>query len=380
MDGQDPVRRVVEGMIRRAIEGDWLHKTGVASVELTPPPESGSTDAVTFEAQVNLRFFVKFHQTDAERELEGYRVLEAGPHGLREHLVPPLDLRSSEFLWLAPLANQVVTLHKLVGDQDVPLDWITRLHEDVLSANRSLWRATRSSTPSPDLLWATYGKRVDDRIGDLEQVLGLPVGGLADLEIEVNGESQGRFDTIWTRFKDLLHGCTIPPACTIHGDEHAKNVLVRRSAIRSDSTGWYIIDYVNARAASDWLFSIAKMLQWWEIYSILDLAKSQRELVEELHADHSVDERKRKLVVRYDRTILDRVLQERRVALSRQIRQAAADTAIDFDEDASWRRRLELAYFAVVFGAAWRQTGSAEFALPVMIGEGLRALSRAAEL
>lgn len=236
---------------------------------------------------------------------------------------------------------------------------------------KKLWVNTKDSV-SPDLRHI-YVDRIWDRIGKMEQRFG--INGFSNIDIVVNDREYGNFGNLMDTFSDNIEKTELRFACTIHGDEHAKNIMIYNDAITRSPTGWVIIDYVNVMKEADWIFSIAKMLQWWEFYCVLEQAKQDNKLQQILRAN--LELRDRRLIITYDKNALQGQVSTLCRDLQQMVLTLAQETADAFEEDEQvWHQRLELALFSVIFGSAPLHFGKADFAVPIMIGESLKHLQK----
>lgn len=377
----DALRELAAEVVREAIEYHWLYGTAEPRVDVRLSTDQGGTDAVILAADVRLRLFAKFHPHDVQSEAQGYRVLRAGPDQFAEHLVPPLSSNGSPIFWLTPLID-AATLHDLTFARrsSRPSDqFLYQLYDDFLNAEETLWTATRTSETVD--LSSIYGDRVSgDRFMALAAVLRddlhMEIPDLLEVTLEVkDSDFSRRIGDVLSDFEARLAKTTAPAPCTIHGDDHAKNIMVRRSGYDRDPRRWMIIDYVTARSDGDWLYSVAKMLQWWDFYCVLEMAKKQKRVENALQVTQEFERSSNRLIIGYDR----RYLRERVPRICRDLQQMVlqrtGDVAQRFGESDSQRQeRLKLALFSVVFGSAHRQVGKAKFALPIMLGKSIEYL------
>jgi hypothetical protein len=373
--------KIVGNIIEESLQYSWLHRTAKPIIDVHPSQEVGATDAIIFRANVKIDLFVKFHPEDVTREDNGYKILYEGPNEFTSHLIPPLPTRGNILLWLTPLID-ARTLHDLIcrPGESSPFDqWIRQLYEDFFSAMKALWFQTRISI-SPDFR-QIYVNRIWDRIDLMERGFNAP--SFKDLTIEVNGVKYGIFENLMANFTDRMNraNTSVHSSCTIHGDEHAKNIMVYRNAIGHNPTGWVLVDYVNVRKESDWIFSIAKMLFWWQFYCVLELAKQDSSLRESLKAGYDTEELKHnRLIITYDDKALEKQVPARCRDLQQMVLTFSQTIAAAFGEDPlECLQRLELALFSVIFASAPIQFGKADFAVPIMIGESLKHLFKDAK-
>jgi hypothetical protein len=369
--------KIVRDMIEESLQYNWLHKPARPIIDVLPSQEVGAADAIIFRANVNIELFVKFHPEDATRENNGYQTLLEGPNEFTSHLIPSLHMTGNTPLWLTPLVD-AITLHDLACRPGVVLlfdQWIKRLYEDFFGAMRALWFETRKISTPPDFK-QIYVNRIWDRIDPMER--GFNIHSFRDLVIEVNGVKYGVFENVMTDFEERIirAGAGVHSSCTIHGDEHARNIMAYRNAVGRNPTGWVIVDYVNARKEADWVFSIAKMLYWWQFYCVLELAKQDSSLRESLKAGYDPAElQHNRLIITYDDKELKRQIPARCRDLQELVLMFAQTVATAFGEDPQqYQQRLELALFSVIFASAPLHFGRADFAVPIMIGESLKHL------
>ncbi len=365
-----------KGVIEDSLRFNWLHNTAMPRVKIDSFLERGGSNAIILTAKVQVELAVKFHVKDAPVEALGYDILrEAGLDELREHLIPALPTYGLPVLWLTPYLS-ADTLHT-VACKDHPLQAyerrISRLYAHFLQVSKALWVTTKTSAPS-DLLKQIYVPRIPERIGRLEQAL--HTDDLDRLTVVVNKRPFEAIGSVLTDFADMVDAAHIEYACTTHGDEHAKNIMVSRNLQLLDRTGWSLIDYTHARRQSDWLFSIARMLYWWRFYCVLEMAKTDRDLRERLEIkplDGAMDDGK--LNISYNEAQLEASVPQLCRTLDHQVMEFAETVAQEFGETAhAWQERLKLALFSVVFASALGHFEQAPFVVPVMIGESLKML------
>lgn len=374
--------RIVRDIIEESLQYNLLHRTARPIIDVQPSPEVGATDAIIFRANVKIDLFVKFHPEDVTREDNGYKILYEGLNEFTKHLIPSLPTQGNKLLWLTPLID-ARTLHDLAcrPGKSLPFDqWLRQLYEDFFSAMKALWFQTRKTSTSPDLR-QLYINRIWDRIPLMEE--GFNVPSFKDLTIKVNDVEYGVFENLMADFAERVNHASesVHSSCTIHGDEHAKNIMIYRNAIGNDPTGWVMVDYVNVRKESDWIFSIAKMLFWWEFYCVLELAKQDSSLRESLKAGYDTEALKNnRLIITYDDIALERQVLARCRDLQQMVLTFSQTVAAAFGEDPlKCRQRLELALFSVIFASAPLHFGRADFAVPIMIGESLKHFKKGTE-
>lgn len=374
-NGQDRIKtrlsNIVRDLIKDAINYGWLKRTGNAEVSVRESNIMGATDAIIFEAEAKLKFFVKFHPSDSRKEKKGYDTLSRSSKEFAQHLVPPLIKGIDEALMLTPYIN-AITLHELIRTQATSNEWINQLYYDFLQRNRRLWLLTKADS-HPDVR-SIYIGRIQRRMKLMEQEL--QTENLPSTKIRVNNTDIGTFRDILSEFETRIGNTRVPLySCTTHGDEHANNIMVFNDAIGYKIAGWVLIDYVNVNKNTDWVFSIAKMLQWWQFYFVLEEAKISESLKTKLSSSMRLSDNT--LDLQYDKQALRSEIPTVCMSLEEQIMELAQTVGQDFGEDPdSWRDRLKLALFSVVFGSIALHFKDADFAVPIMLGESLDILRR----
>lgn len=377
-------------MVAESLEATWLRGAAKPRVQLIPSEQIGQTGAIILRGTVEFPLHVKLHHKDAGREVAGYTVLGNGPDEFTRHLVGPLPTTGTDqpLLWLTPRV-EADELHELTSAPSVSSQqqrWTHSVYANILASLKALWLHTRTPLESSEEVLHIYEERIGNRLEVLEGALGLPDFYDVRLDVDEHGDdgatlrSYGAFTDVMQHFDDMAGNLSVPYTCTTHGDEHAKNILIYKDAARKHNPrGWVIIDYAGARSRSDWIFSIAKMLQWWQFYCVLELAKHNVTLRDSLRT--RMEKKDGSLILGYDRSALMQAVPPLCHELRHDVLAFAERVANDFGEDsASWRARLQLAYFSVVFASAPLHLKDNAFAVPVMIGESLRALYDANEL
>src|SRR5262249_22445315 len=157
---------------------------------------------------------------------------------------------------------------------------------------------------------------------DLDQVI-----------VEVNERPFEAIGSMLTDLHDQVDEACVEYACTTHGDEHAKNVMVYGDSGHFDRTAWALIDYTHASKQSDWLFSIARMLYWWRFYCVLEMAKKDRDLREALRI-RPIEESMQngRLILKYDESLLEATVPKLCRTLDHQVMEYAEEVAQEFGE------------------------------------------------
>lgn len=374
-------RRIDETSQRRAnqlrraigtvIDNEWLKKAGLPEVHITKSREQGATDAIIYEADVRLRFHIK-DTLDATDDKKGYKILEEEWKERRTHLVPPIfeDVSGLDTIMLVPSLN-AITLHDLIAGNKASDNWIQKLYGNFFAASEQLWTSSRSSVSCN--LHDMYKKRITKRIPDLKR--GLKKNRYRNLKVKINEREYETLGDSLDKFSNQIDRLKLDHSCTIHGDEHAKNIMVLNQAIGWDENGWVIIDYPNVRKNSDWIFSIAKMIHWWQFYYVIELAKGKKgkDLKRKLNSKWQV--RKGTLHLDYDENELKKNIPLICSKLEEQTLNFVRKVAKSFHENQDyWQKRLNLALFSIIFGSMPLHFEKANFAIPIMIHKSLKCL------
>jgi hypothetical protein len=336
---------------------------GEAEVHLAPSSTRGATSAIIYEANARLRFFVKVHLADAVRELQGYRRLAKASPVMASHLVSPVGGGTSDIpIMLYPYVS-AETFHALVlkyGSSSRPQ--LEVIYEHFLQTlYESLWKPTRHRSSR---ILSFYSRRLMSRSRDLASAWGR--SSKLDFAIRVNGKDYGTASDVISSVTERLRQCIPSFACTIHGDEHAKNLMVDMA----EPDSWVLIDYVNANPQGDWVFSLAKMLQWWRLYSAIEEATHDADLARSLKSRTRVSDRL--VSARYEHEPLRRALPATAKAFEKRTL-AFGDRVGRRFRDSTWRERLPLAYFCVLWASIVHHVSERPFAVPPMLDECLSA-------
>jgi hypothetical protein len=359
---------------------DWFHTAAAPIVNTRVHRESGVSDAIILKADVQIELFVKFHPQASRDEEGGYQLLQRNEEFAR-HLIPSLSQTStnSQIFWLAPLIN-AKTLHQLIHEQvnNKAFDrWVKRVYNNFLDRTKKLWEDTR--VPDPPDLREIYLNRIWKRETTLQD--GLGIDDLSNVNLVVNGKDYGSYKELMSNLSERIDKIELSSSCTTHSDEHANNIMIYNDAERNRSEdGWIIIDYAGVQKNSDWILSIAKMFQWWEYYCVLERAKNDNALQSSLNASRKLHRLrstgKRELHLSYNEEVLKAQVSPRCKELSQKVLEFARDVGRLWGEDEdSWNQRLKLALFSIIFASVPLHIGKADFAVPIMIGEGLKYLS-----
>ncbi len=375
------IRRQLEQHISDLVLSKWLDGYGNVRVKLVSDPHlTGATDAMHYKVIAQLTLVLKYHQQDARLEKAGYQVLKRlSERFARKHLIRPLfgnEVDSAVFL--VPYLT-AASLHEIISGEMASRRWIVEeLYADFLQELNKSWERTLSSN-RPNLRAIYLG-----RIVGCATALATK-WGLKDIErtqFILNDKKIGQFRDIRNAVENRLTGIEdgVKYSCTTHGDEHAKNILVKKQDVGIQRDSWVLIDCVKASDNSDWMFSIAKMLHWWEVYFGIEESKDKKPLP--TFGDYSVDTKKNSIRVWYEaesfRNTIPAICQE----LSKSIHRLCENVGSTLfkEEPDVQQERLLIAVFSILFGSLSRHLDADnKFALPVLLGESLLRLAQLTE-
>lgn len=361
-------------IIKPGVRAAWLKGMGSPQrVTVQKSRHQGATDAVIFEADVALRLFLKFSY-DAKKEVKGYKLLSQA-QWYKGHLVPPLfsELNLADNVMLMPY-QETKELYELIRKMTKnEEEYIKNLYKSFLETSKNLWASTKSSNSSCNFK-KIYTERIINRLDRMKSELGIT--DIQRLRFIINDLDCGTFEQAWNKFDNNISALKSTCPCTTHGDEHAKNILIFNEAVGFDENGWVIVDYLNAKEKSDWIFSIAKMLHWWQFYYVLELAKSKKTVKNQLKASWNITKDKRTLKLSYNDKALNKLTPRICEVLKDEVMKLANEVGIEFQEEqADWQKRLKLAMFSVIFASMPLHFSEADFAIPIMIHKSLKSLN-----
>jgi hypothetical protein len=375
---KDPFKPQIKTHLEDILPGIWLEGFGEVKVNLENNPSlKGATDAFFYEVEATIKFVIKFGLNDVPKEKLGHKILETASPSLKGHLVPLIgkdkeldDLGLNKALLLTPYINSI-TLHDLVSQKVIHKKWLFDLYLDFLNEQKKLWEITRK--PKKPCYEELYLHRLTSRFLAFKEECGLNKNlkvtlivnnKKINLEEEIIPEIQNRLVKICDKLRF---------SCTIHGDEHAKNILIRRNCVGVDKRAWALIDCGNAREDGDWIFSIAKILHWWKVYFAIENAKKNKDL----EGDFSSD--KDRIIIKYNKrsfrndipNICNELYDQTLVFCKR------VNKEIFREKPAAWQERLKIALFINLFGAVTRHLSrESKFAIPFLIGESFDFLQK----
>ncbi|MCD6402629.1 hypothetical protein J7L36_02140 [bacterium] len=358
----------------------WLEGFGnIVDLKLTKDPKlKGATDAIFYKVRASTEFVIKFGLNDVPKEKKGYRILKNASKTFAKHLVPLLgetkgieDEGLNKAILLTPFINSL-TLHDIVSNYQriTTKTWILKVYSDYLNELRLLWTKTKKACKLS--LKDIYFKRLSSRLQEFKGKKGL--NRSANLILKINGKTVKIEEKIKPSIQHKLENFEnkVKYSCIIHGDEHPKNILIRRENIGLNEKYWYLIDCGNALEQGDWIFSIAKILHWWKVYFAIENAKKRKDLngkVEKISNNT--------LKIEYDensfRKRIPKICDELYHKTLKFCKQVNKEV---FLEPASvWQERLKIALFIILFGAVTRHLDKEKkFAIPFLIGESFRFL------
>ena len=379
MSEEERIKNFLKAHLQHALSALWLNNFGKVKVEVEKDPRlEGATDACLYKVLTKANFVVKFDLEGVPKEKVGYEILKNTSDSLKNHLVPPLEEAKNpenikhlnEGILLSPHINSL-TLHEITAKKKANKRYILELYSDFLNKIKNLWIDTRTSA-KPNIGRIYLVERLDERFKKFKEFYGLKRNVKIilnrqeiDLERKVIQEVQKRLLNLKGKIKY---------SCTIHGDEHAKNILIREESIGKDNKAWVLIDYTNVQKQGDWIFSIAKILHWWKVYFAIENAKKRKDLngkVEKISNNT--------LKIEYDensfRKRIPKICDELSNKTLKFCKQVNKEV---FLEPASvWQERLKIALFIILFGAVTRHFDQKKkFAIPFLIGESFKFLEK----
>lgn len=374
---KDPYKPQIKTHLEDFLPSVWLEGHGNIKIDLKNNPElKGATNAIFYEVEAKVKFVMKFGLRDVPKEKSGYKILKNSSTRLKDHLVPLIgedknidDLGFNKAILLTPYINSS-TLHEIVSQKIAHKEWIFRLYSDFLNELKNLWKET--CKPDKPCLEEIYLKRLTSRFLEFKKEIKLKEKSKTRLiinskEIKIEEEI---IPFIQEKIAKLRN--KVKHSCTIHGDEHAKNILVRKSSIGIDEKAWVLIDCGNALEQGDWIFSIAKILHWWKVYFAIENMKGKNN-IDGQFKKISND----KIEIQYDevafRKNIPKICEEltdKTLSFCKEV-----NKEIFQEKDSAWRQRLNIALFIMLFGsAALHLDPKKKFAVPFLIGESFRYL------
>lgn len=366
--------------IEKVIKAGWLNGLGEVKVKVEEDTVlRGATDARLYKTTAQLKFVVKFHLQDVSEEKRGYEILRKGPQNFSaQHLVEPLLAGQVDASVLLTPYLVASTLHEVILHGKASSDWIINdLYEDFLNKLELLWKGTLSK-PGP-LFGDIYLRRIRSRTKEIEKEW--KIEDIDEFFFEVNGKSFGKFKDLILNIEKKLRKIIKQTkySCITHGDEHAKNILIKTEDIDISKEAWILIDYVKAQEKGDWVFSIAKILHWWQVYYAIENAKIREDL-ELKNGKLDIDKKNKMIRVYYDEKSLREEIPPICNTLSNNVlnfaKKIGSDSGVFQEDYDNWQERLRIALFAILYGSVPRHFNKKNrFAIPILIGEGLKALN-----
>jgi hypothetical protein len=379
---EDLYKKNIKEHLEAYLPALWLEGFGkIVDIKITKDPKlKGVTDAVLYKVKASTEFVIKFGLNDVPKEKKGYRILRNSSPSFANHLVPLLgeaknieDEGLNKAILLTPFINSL-TLHEIVSKYQslTTKKWILGVYSDYLNELKLLWKKTKKARkPS---LKNIYFKRLSLRLQEFKKWKKLD--RLANLILIINGKEVKIEEKIKPSIQRKIEEFEnrVKYSCVIHGDEHPKNILIRKENIGLDEKYWYLIDCGNALEQGDWIFSIAKILHWWKVYFAIENAKKNKDLHGKIEKiSNNI------LKIEYDendfRKRIPKICDElynKTLKFCRQV-----NKEVFHEPDSVWQERLKIALFIILFGAVTRHLDQKKrFALPFLIGESFRFLER----
>lgn len=372
-------KKQLEEHIEKVIKAGWVNGLGEVKVKIKKDAAlRGATDACLYKTTAQLSFVVKYHLQDVLDEKRGYEILKKkGPRNFSaQHLVEPLLAGQTNASVLLTPYLVATSLHEVILYEKALSDWITDdLYKDFLNKLELLWKETLSG--AKPILGNIYLKRIRSRTNEIEKEW--KIDNINEFSFEVNGKSFGKFKDLILCIENKLREIErqIKYSCITHGDEHAKNILIGNEDFNISKEAWILIDYVKVCEKSDWVFSIAKILHWWQVYYAIENAKT-REALKLKNSKLKIDKKNKIIRVFYDEKSLREEIPPICNTLSDNVIKFAEkiSSGVFNEEYDNWRERLKIALFAILYGSVPRHFNTKNrFAIPILIGESLKALN-----
>lgn len=380
----DPARvsdmhtRALANLVENALAGSVLRGFGRCRIALQAAGQQGASGSVAYKTDASLSFFVKYDVDPRvrEKEIAGHRLLaKAGAPRLQEHLLPPLIEGGDLPLLLFPLLDDYETLHDWIRQNESTPTGQERsrvLYRSILTTfYRYLWKPTRSDTQKPQVR-KIYELRARERLSMIVQHFN--GRNYQRTRLRINGEDLGELGGLVAAVTQAVRAMNVPFSCTVHGDEHPKNVMV------GPDEQWFLIDFASASDRVDWVYSLAKILHWWRGPYALHSLRSPRPI----RASQGQLRSGRQgpvLEFSYDEKCLAQMLGTTSEIMHQAVLEFARSVARSFG-DPHWIDRLPIAYFSVVVGnvPGFLKSPQYQFFAGPMLHDAVRALRSPASL
>ena len=340
------LKRRVEELVKDECRGK------VTDIKVKHMP-GGITTSVTAEVEVKMekKFFAKSNLLLAAKEIKGYKILYKT--SIKKHL-PPISSEKGGLI-LMPFISST-NFHYIVAESvsnKSPLNTAKDIYKDFIEGMERLWWETRDYLHLPDNQ-KEYIKRIEERAKKIRE----KYPDIFDKRILVNGEEYPSLDSLIDIVKKKLNGNNAKFSCIAHRDEHPGNILVDTDNPKM----WMLIDYPNARKGCDWVYSIAKMSEGWSVFYFLDECLRKNESPKPIFKKNS------NIKIDYTISIPKEIkyFKDMVMNLARKVAKRSNDN--------KWKERYYIAKFTVIFGSIYYHIEKHPFAVPILIGESIKAL------
>jgi len=331
----------------------------------------GATSAVTVQVEGALQVMFKLDVDTVPKEIRGYKIMEqVFPH----HTLKLLYCDDNAGLLCIPFLATARNLHDVVKDGLLGERDVLILYEDFCRQMLALWNQTYSSR-RPDYE-DQFVKRLRLRTKQAERLFSNSVAGqelsfseLLRIPLWVNGIRYPPLAELLELAVRLILENPAPCSVTAHRDEHAKNILVEM-ATSGDVPLWYLIDLPNVSTRADWVWSIAKMRHWWQVYYYIDQAKRiSSPPTGAQEADINFEVTPHGALIEYD-------INHRIPPICRTLDQKVESFAKQMGNllrDSKWFKRYRASLFLVLYGGIPYHR-HCQHVIPTLLGEAVKAL------
>jgi hypothetical protein len=362
----------VREMIKRGVKKVMKKQFPNVEAEITGEAVlvEGATSAVTVQVDSQLQFMFKFDIERVPREIEGYEIME---RLLPNNVLKPLYYDANAGLLCIPFLTTAKSLHDIIKDRLLNERDILTIYADLLRKMLALWSQSYiPSTPDPN----QFVQRLRRRTKQAERLLDTGIAGQAisfseilRLSLQVNGVDYPPLVELLDQTIQLILANPAPCSVTAHRDEHAKNILVDLNTL-GDIPSWYLIDMPNVSMQADWVWSIAKMRHWWQVYYYLDQVKRiQPSQVLSSGLDIKFEIRSNKIFIQYN---LNHQIPSICQLLDQKVESFAKQVGYLLKDD-GWPERYQASLFLVSYGGISFHH-ECQHVIPILLGEAVKGL------
>jgi hypothetical protein len=332
----------------------------------------GASGAFTVEVISQLRFFFKFDRKRIAREVAGFQIM----HSLLPQHILPLLAYDKESGWLClPFLASAQNLNQIIHGSLLDDAEIFLVYEHFLQKMFTLWMHTRRQQQANA---SSYFQRLENKfkntIASLSHLANLQCIEhlqLQQLPIQVNGIVYPSLNELTAYARQLMAENPAPFSVTAHQDEHPKNILVRRQGSK-DTPDWFLIDLPNVRQDADWVWSIAKMRQWWQVGYYIDWMKNAAMVENRAPFGETVYKVTRdRLIINYAYTYQIPPICKR---LDKRVEKLACQIGIHL-HDLSWQSRYAASRFSILLGLIPLYVDDPN-SVAILLGEAVQSLNQ----